>query len=277
MQTNKVLAIAHRKGGVGKTTTVVHLATGLAGLGVPVVAIDLDPQGNLGQFLGLSPTGDVYDLLMARRPERLLAETLTSVPNYPRLRVILGNDETKAAERALGAPESRHSLTDALQRVITSIASLAGRNGRAPYILLDTPPGLGSLQMAALTIADCLIIPVNPSFASETGLPKLAEGIQLIRQKSGRGAKLIGILPTRYKSRTLEHQAVLKGLAQNFGQQVMYPAIRDTVRLEESPGQGRPVWAYDPNRGGAQDYIRVFRRVVQDMDIHVNASASGRR
>ncbi len=103
-------------------------------------------------------------------------------------------------------------------------------------------------------MANYLIIPVNPSFASETGIPKLAEGIQLIRQQSGRGARLIGILPTRYKSRTLEHQAVLQGLASRFGKDVIYPPVRDTVRLEESPARGTPVWDYDPDGGGSQEW-----------------------
>jgi chromosome partitioning protein len=272
---NNVLAVAHRKGGVGKTTTIVHLATGIASLGVPTVAIDLDPQGNLGEFLGLGRASDVYDLLMSRRPERILQETLTAVPGYPKLRVILGDDETKAAERALGAPESRRTLVSALHGIVAALDALAGENGRLPYVLLDTPPGLGSLQLAALTVANHLIIPINPSFASETGIPKMAEEIQAIRQRSGRGARLLGILPTRYKQRTLEHQAILDGLRATFGESAIYPPVRDTVRLEEAPGRGLPIWDYDRHSGGAKDYARVLVRLMRDVGIRVNGNGRG--
>ncbi|MBN1955854.1 MAG: AAA family ATPase, partial [Anaerolineae bacterium] len=98
----KTIVTAHRKGGVGKTTTVANLATGIASVGLPVVAIDLDPQGNLGTFLGIGTAPDVYDLLLARRPETVLAGALTPVgAKYPTLRIIRGDNETKMAELAL--------------------------------------------------------------------------------------------------------------------------------------------------------------------------------
>jgi chromosome partitioning protein len=275
---SKVIVIAHRKGGVGKTTTAVHLATGLAGMRVPVVAIDLDPQGNLGQFLGMGTAPDVYDLLMARQPERVLAGALVSVGDrYPCLRVIRGDNETKAAELALGSPQASRSLTQALQAVTQIVQSKAQLNGRSPYIIFDTPPGLGSLQVSALTVADYLLIPINPAFASETGLPRMGEEIRAIRERSGRGARLLAILPTRYKQRTLEHQEVLNGLAATFGADKIYPPVRDTVRLEEAPGRGLAVWDYDPKGIGAQDYAAVVKRFLDDMGLLPHGSRRNRR
>jgi chromosome partitioning protein len=271
---SKVIVIAHRKGGVGKTTTAVHLATGLAGMRVPVVAIDLDPQGNLGQFLGMGTAPDVYDLLMARQPERALAGALVELPNrqYPYLRIVRGDNETKAAEIALGTPQASRTLVGALDNVIRAIQANFRSNGQPPFVILDTPPGLGLLQVSALTVADYLLIPINPSFASETGLPRLAEVMKTIRERSGRCAVLLGILPTRYKKRTLEHQDVLEVFKSTFGDDLIYPPVRDTVRLEETVGRGRPVWDYDPKGIGAQDYPAVLKRFLDDMGLLPNGS-----
>jgi chromosome partitioning protein len=275
---SKVIVIAHRKGGVGKTTTAVHLATGLAGMGVPVVAIDLDPQGNLGTFLGIGIAPDLYDLLMARRPERVLGEALASLgDDYPYLHVIRGNNETKAAEIALSNPQSSRTLIQALQAIITAVQEKAQINSGPPYIILDTPPGLGPLQVAALTVADYLLIPINPAFASETGLPRIAEEIRTIRERSGRGARLLGILPTRYKKISVEHDEVLEDLAGTFGQPLIYPPVRDTVRLEEAPGRGLPVWDYDPDGIGATDYAAVVKRFLDDMGLLPHGSRRNRR
>ena len=268
----QVISIAHRKGGVGKTTTTIHLATGLADLGVPTIAIDLDPQGNLGQFLGLGAAPDVYDLLMSRHPGRILSQTLARVEGYPKLAVIRSDDETKAAERALSDPQSSRPLSAALQAILDAIERQS--NGTRVFVFLDTPPGLGSLQLAALTVSHYLIIPVNPSYASETGLPKIGEEIRSLREKHGRGARLIGVLPTRYKKRTLEHREALAGLRDTFGE-LLYPPIRDTVRLEETPGRGVPVWGYDPQGIGAQDYSRALVRLVRDLGIRVNGNGRG--
>jgi len=258
---------------------VAHLATGMASVGVPVVAIDLDPQGNLGMFLGVGTAPDIFDLLMTRNPARLVPGTLVRLgESYPYLRVVRSNNETKGAELALGNPQASRTLVDALQTVIQLVRAGAAINGRPPYILLDTPPGLGPLQMSALTVADYLIIPVNPAFASETGLPLMAEEIKMIRDRRGRGARLIGIVPTRYKQRTLEHNEVLNDLTKKFGADLIYPPVRDTVRLEEAPGRGVPVWDYDPEGIGAQDYAAVLLRLLRDLGIRLkNGNGNGRR
>lgn len=269
--TVKVISVAHRKGGVGKTTTTIHLATGLADLGVPVIAIDLDPQGNLGQFLGLGAAPDVYDLLMSRHPERVLSQMLSRVAGYPKLAVIRSDDETKTAERALSAPGASRSLDVALQNILNAIERQS--NGTRVFVFLDTPPGLGPLQMAALTVSDYLIIPVNPSYASETGLPKIGEEVQSLRD-SGHNLNLLAVLPTRFKKRTLEHRDTLAGLRSRFGD-LLYPPIRDTVRLEETPGRGVPVWNYDPRGIGAADYARVLIRLVRDLGIRTNGNGRG--
>jgi chromosome partitioning protein len=274
---SKVVVVAHRKGGVGKTTTVAHLATGMAAVGAPVVAVDLDPQGNLGEFLGLGTAPDTYDLLMARNPARHLAGALARLDRYPCLRIIRGDNETKAAELALGSPQASRTLVDALLAVIQAIRAGATIDGRPPTIILDTPPGLGMLQLSALTVADYLLIPVNPSFASETGLPRMAEEIRAIHERRGRGAALLGIVPTRYKARTLEHQEVLDGLAATFGQELLYPPVRDTVRLEEAPGRGLPVWDYDPQGIGAQDYAAVLLRFLRDLGVPLRNGNGERR
>ncbi|OQY18263.1 MAG: hypothetical protein B6I35_13315, partial [Anaerolineaceae bacterium 4572_32.2] len=118
---------------------------------------------NLGQFLGLGAAPDVYDLLMSRHPGRILSQTLARVEGYPKLAVIRSDDETKAAERALSDPQSSRPLSAALQAILDAIERQS--NGTRVFVFLDTPPGLGSLQLAALTVSHYLIIPVNPSYA----------------------------------------------------------------------------------------------------------------
>ncbi|MFN2168361.1 MAG: ParA family protein, partial [Anaerolineae bacterium] len=169
---SKVLVLSHRKGGVGKTTTTIHLATGVASLGYPVVAIDLDPQGNLGEFLGLGQADDTCNLLMTPQPEMLIDRVLTPVPHYPKLKIVRSNDRTLWAERSLSDPSAPRSLADALRTIIKAVQTMPSSDGRAPFVMLDTPPGLGPTQVAALSVADYLIIPIHATFASETGIPK---------------------------------------------------------------------------------------------------------
>jgi chromosome partitioning protein len=272
-----IFVIAHRKGGVGKTTTTISLATGVAGLAHPVVTIDLDAQGNLGQFLGLGRQPHTYDLLMYRDPGRFLGDLLTPVSNYPTMRAVLGDDTTREAERALGDPHSSRPLAMALGNAIEAIQEGISLNGHPPYVFLDTPPGLGPLQLAALVVADYLIIPVNPAFASETGIPRIAQQIAAIREQSGRGAQLLAILPTRYRQQTLEHQEVVKGLRKTFGEKIVYPPVRETVRLEEAPGRGLPIWDYDPKGIGARDYARVLVQFIRDAGIPLPNGNGNRR
>jgi hypothetical protein len=165
----KVLVLSHRKGGVGKTTTTIHLATGVASLGYPVVAVDLDPQGNLGEFLGLGQSDDMCNLLMSPRPDLLVKQTLTPVDQYPMLKIIRSNDRTLWAERSLSDPAAPRSLAQSLHDIIDAVHALTTSNGRVPFVMLDTPPGLGPMQVAALSVSDYLIIPIHAAFASAPG------------------------------------------------------------------------------------------------------------
>jgi chromosome partitioning protein len=272
---SKVLVLSHRKGGVGKTTTTIHLATGVASLGYPVVAIDLDPQGNLGEFLGLGQADDTCNLLMTPQPEMLIDRVLTPVPHYPKLKIVRSNDRTLWAERSLSDPSAPRSLADALRAIIKAAQTMPSSDGRAPFVMLDTPPGLGPTQVAALSVADYLIIPIHATFASETGIPKMITEILAIRDQTGSAAQLLGLLPTRFKERTLEHQATLESLAKQFGSQLIYPTVRETIRLEECPSRGLPIWDYDRESGGAQDYAKVLLRFARDVGIPVKNGNGG--
>jgi len=263
-----VIVLSHRKGGVGKTSVVANLVTGLAGLGVPVAALDLDPQGNLGEFLGLGTGPDMRDLLLSPEPARLLREALQPVPNYPLLRVARSGDSTKNAHEDLAV--LGRQLAPALEGVVAAIGRQAHGNEPASLVFIDPPPGLGHLQVAALTVADHLLIPINPNFASETGIPKMAAEIQEIRRGAGTNVQLLGLIPIRYKRRTLEHKASLASLRESFGEDKIYPAVRDTIRLEEAPGRGLPIWDYAPHCDGARDFARVLIRLMRDLEIEAN-------
>jgi len=271
----KVLVLSHRKGGVGKTTSVIHLGTGVASLGYPVVAIDLDPQGNLGEFLGLGQADDTCNLLMSPQPEMMIDRALTPVPHYPKLRVIRSNDRTLWAERSLSDPSAPRTLADALRAIIKALRTMPTDDGRTPFVMLDTPPGLGPMQVAALSVADYLIIPIHATFASETGIPKMITEILAIKDQTGSAAQLLGLLPTRFKERTIEHTTTLESLAQQFGPELIYPPVRETVRLEECPSRGLPIWDYDKECGGAQDYAKVILRFARDVGIRINNANRG--
>ena len=249
------ITVANHKGGVGKTTTAVTLATGLAALNYPTLLIDCDPQGNVASFLGLEPGSGLYELVVERRRPSEVAISLSDL-GYPHLALITGGELTVDLETLL---RTSHRLTPAtaLRDALAHFQS----NGRhkSTVIILDTAPSLSSVQVAALSAADWLLIPASPEFATETGISALVNAVNDLRS-DGTNLSLLGILPTMVDSRSKEHRQTLSDMADAFPGLVL-PPVRRLIALAEAPRDGRPIWDYAPKSEAAIDYAGLIREV----------------
>lgn len=244
------ICIANHKGGVGKTTTAVTLGSGLAALDYPTVIIDCDPQGNVASFLGRDPAPGLFDLLVHRTKATDLVERI----GESKLFIIPGNDTTVDVETLLRtSTSSRFNPATAMRDALASFIS----NGKPTVIILDTAPSLSSVQIAALSAADWLLIPASPEYASETGIGALAAAIGEL-QAGGCGVRLLGVLPTLVDPRSREHKATIADLHDAFPGLVL-PPVRRLIALAEAPRAGKTIWDY--NEDAARDYAAVLAEV----------------
>lgn len=248
-----VITIANHKGGVGKTTTAVTLATGLAGLGHPTVLIDCDGQGSVAHFLALEARPALYELIVQERPATAIVQP---VKGYPLLRVVTGNQDTFEVEDALNRGR-RLSPATAFQVALQPFHT----NGKAKptVIVLDTAPSLSSIQTSALNASDWLLIPASPEFASEMGVAALVRAVAEL-QELGSGLNLLGILPTMVDLRSKEHRQTINDLEAAFPGMVLH-RVRRLIALAEAPRKGRAIWNYD--LPGGEDYGVVLNQVIE--------------
>jgi len=252
------IVIANQKGGVAKTTTACALATGLADLGYRTVLVDCDPQGNVAAFLGETPSPGLYELVVEGYAADRVAYPLTRL-GYPTLNLIAGDSTTVDLETLLRSSQLLQPAS-ALQEAIRPFQV----NGQT-IVILDTAPGLSSVQLAALYAADWLIIPTCPEFAAEVGLSAMIETIDELK---GNGAKLdlLGILPTLVDSRSREHRQTIADLQAIFPGLIL-PNVRRLIALAEAPRSGRPIWQHKPNSEAALDYAAVLKEVINRVGI----------
>jgi chromosome partitioning protein len=245
---NTIITIANQKGGVGKTTTAVVLATGFADLGYPTVLIDADSQGNVADFLNLEKRPALYELIiMQRRPKEIVQQ----VDGYPRLGVITGNEHTRQVENSLNAGIVHNPVTT-FRDALTIFRSDNG--ARHTLIVIDTAPSLSAIQVSALNAADWLLIPATPEFASETGINALVQAVADLKD-AGSNLQLLGILPTMVQKNTTEHRETVKDLHNAFPGLVL-PSVHRRIALGEMTRHGTPIWKYDPD--AAIDYGLVL-------------------
>jgi chromosome partitioning protein len=250
----KIIAIANQKGGVGKTTTSINLATCLAELGEPVLLIDLDPQANATSGLGFeaTPRQSLYPVLIG---EKSIAEVVQDTA-FPNLKFISGEMDLAGAEIEI-ARQSNH-LT-ALRRALENY-----RAAHLPrFVLMDCPPSLGILMTNALAAADTVLVPLQCEFFSLEGLTKI---MKLIEDIKGVGAnpnlRLEGIVMTMYDARTNLSQQVLGEVQQHLGGDLYKTIIPRTIRLSEAPSHGKPIITYDPSGIGAQSYRALAKEFL---------------
>ena len=245
----RVIAFANQKGGVAKTTTTLNLGVALMEQGKRVLAVDLDPQGNLTMSQGWNPDEierSLFDVLVHKLP-------ITEIVRQGEIDVAVSSIDLAGAELALSSMSGRERALD---------KALLPVREEYDYILIDTPPSLGLLTINALVASDGVIVPVQCEYLSLRGLVQLENTLTMIRENLNPKVAIQGILPTMYDKRLLHSKEAVEILRENFGDLVLNTKIRKTVRYAEAPVKGQSVLKYDPSGEAAGMYRDLAKEVL---------------
>ena len=246
----KTIAVLNQKGGVGKTTTAINVASYIAKTRRPVLLVDLDPQGNATSGLGIDKqkvTKTSYDVLLGRAK---LGDAVLSSKNAG-LQLLPTNANLAGAEIELVATKDRENkLKTALQTVGEKI------------VLIDCPPSLGLLTVNALVAADTVLIPVQAEYYALEGLSQLMSVVQRVRETLNPKLEILGVVVTMFDARTSLSDQVTKELHKYFGPKVFKTVIPRNVRLAEAPSFGKPISEHDKWSKGARAYKALAKEII---------------
>ena len=249
----RVIAIANQKGGVGKTTTAINLATALAAVDKNVVIFDLDPQGNASTGLGIPPAErrpNAYHVLIGEAS--LAAATRPTL--VPRLGIIPSGVDLSGAEVELVGLDRREFFLR---------QALAGIDNAGDYVLIDCPPALGLLTLNALAAADAVLVPLQCEFFALEGISHLMKTIDRVRRAYNPALDIQGIVLTMFDKRNKLSDLVASDVRAHFGDKVYETVIPRNVRVSEAPSHGRPVLIYDFGCAGSKAYLHLAGEVLR--------------
>ncbi|MFW0793136.1 ParA family protein [Gordonia sp. CPCC 205515] len=256
-ETTRILTVANQKGGVGKTTSTVNLAAGLALHGLGVLVIDLDPQGNASTALGIDhrapDLASVYEVLLG---EVTLAEAIQKSPSQETLYCVPATLDLAGAEIELVSLVARENrLRNALdQKTLTDLG--------IDYVLIDCPPSLGLLTVNAMVAAKEVLIPIQCEYYALEGVGQLLRNIELVQAHLNPDLHVSTIVLTMYDGRTKLADQVADEVRRHFGDKVLTTIIPRSVKVSEAPGYGMTIIEYDPGSRGAMSYLDASRELA---------------
>lgn len=251
---NRIITIANQKGGVGKTTTAINLATALAAIGERVLIVDLDPQGNASTGLGIQRRDrrlSSYELMVGSHGiDEIVQETV--VPN---LSIIPSTMDLLGIEMEIAQAPDRIFR---LRKALASPAALS-----YSYVLVDCPPSFNLLTMNAMAAAHSVLVPLQCEFFALEGLSQLLETVDQVRRSVNPTLDIQGIVLTMFDSRNNLAQQVVSDVRTHLGEKVYHTLIPRNVRVSEAPSYGKPAILYDLKCAGSQAYLQLASEVIQ--------------
>ena len=255
----RVLALANQKGGVGKTTTDINLATALAAIGERVRRIDIDPQCNASNGLGIDRGRrgrSTYDLMIG---EATLAETAIETA-VPRVSVAPSTLDLLGVELEIASQADR---TFRLRKVLAEAVDDPNRKRNYTYVLVDCPPSLNLLTINAMAAAHSILVPLQCEFFALEGLSQLLRTVEQVKQSLNPELSIHGIVLTMFDSRNSLSGQVVADVRAHMGEAVYETIIPRNVRVSEAPSYGKPVLLYDFKSSGSQAYLRLAAEIIQ--------------